>query len=70
ASYTGTLCKPYIPYDVWLPPNQTVATIEAKLNTMGLNSTSLSQLTVDCYEPFMEYLCSSSFPKVEAVVGT
>ncbi|KAI7817207.1 hypothetical protein BC939DRAFT_336023 [Gamsiella multidivaricata] len=34
-----------------------------------MNQSSLTQLTAECYEPFMEYVCSSSFPRIEAVPG-
>ncbi|KAG0323633.1 hypothetical protein BGZ99_002650 [Dissophora globulifera] len=36
---------------------------------MGVSQSTLSQLTDACYEPMMEYVCSSAFPRVEAVAG-
>ncbi|KAG0002574.1 hypothetical protein BGZ80_005416 [Entomortierella chlamydospora] len=69
APYTGTLCKNFVDYDVWLPPNTTVAAIEGYLGTEGLTANSVSQLTDACYTPFMEYVCSSAYPRVTAATG-
>ncbi|KAG0213581.1 hypothetical protein BGX28_003998 [Mortierella sp. GBA30] len=64
ASYTGTLCKNYVDYSVWLPPNVTIAMIETGLAQRGMTSTNLQLLPATCLEPFMQYACSSSFPRV------
>ncbi|KAG0051502.1 hypothetical protein BGZ83_003623 [Gryganskiella cystojenkinii] len=67
--YNGTLCSNYIKYPVWVPPTVTTAAIEAGLNAAGLNSTQTLQLTQACFEPFMEYVCSTYFPKADLVAG-
>ncbi|KAG0253207.1 hypothetical protein BG011_006490 [Mortierella polycephala] len=67
--YTGTLCKNYVNYDVWLPPNATIASIEDALASQGMTPTALSQLNAACFEPYMQYICSSTFPRVEPVAG-
>ncbi|KAF9351785.1 hypothetical protein BGX26_010255 [Mortierella sp. AD094] len=64
APYNGTVCKYFVNYDVWLPPNATVAYIEGQLAARGLTPNSVSQLTEACYPPFMEYVCSSAYPRV------
>ncbi|KAF9583429.1 hypothetical protein BGW38_009500, partial [Lunasporangiospora selenospora] len=63
--YNGSLCDNYIKYDVWLPPGASIAAIETMLSQQGMNSSALSQLTVACFEPFMEHICSTAFPRVE-----
>ncbi|KAG9065570.1 hypothetical protein KI688_001859 [Linnemannia hyalina] len=68
AQYTGTICKNYVDYEVWLPPNTTVATIEAMLVAQGADKAS--QMPVVCAEPLMEYMCSIAYPRVQAVAGT
>lgn len=67
AVYNGTLCKNYVDYDVWLPTGASVATIEAMLASKGL--TTNVQLTAECYDPFMQYVCSSAYPRVEPIAG-
>ncbi|GJJ76503.1 hypothetical protein EMPS_08862 [Entomortierella parvispora] len=69
APYNGTLCKNYVNYEVWLPPNTTVADIEGSLTKQGITSSQMSQLTEACYEPFMEYVCSTSFPMADPAGG-
>ncbi|KAF9917279.1 hypothetical protein BX616_001487 [Lobosporangium transversale] len=70
APYTGTLCKNYVNYEVWLPPNHTVESIENEITAMGIpQASALSQINEDCYESFMEYVCSTAFPRVEPIVG-
>ncbi|KAG0275090.1 hypothetical protein BGZ95_009188 [Linnemannia exigua] len=63
--YTGQVCKDYVDYPVWLPPNVTVATVEAKLIAMGAEKAS--QMPYQCQYPLMEYMCSTAYPKVEAI---
>ncbi|KAF8981648.1 hypothetical protein BGZ46_002457 [Entomortierella lignicola] len=70
APYTGVLCKDFVNYNVWLPPNQTVASIEAALMSEGLTTTSMNQIVDVCYNPFLEFVCSSAFPRVVAVDGS
>ncbi|KAG0200470.1 hypothetical protein BGX28_006466 [Mortierella sp. GBA30] len=65
APYNGTLCKDYVNYNVWLPPNTTVASIEAAMAAQGLTTARAHQLSRPCFEPFMQYACSSAFPRVE-----
>ncbi|KAG0328241.1 hypothetical protein BGZ99_005759 [Dissophora globulifera] len=64
--YTGVLCKNYVDYQVWVPPGLNISTIEAGLTQQGMTAASLQQLPASCLEPFMEYACSSAFPRVEA----
>ncbi|KAG0302125.1 hypothetical protein BGZ98_007762 [Dissophora globulifera] len=64
--YTGVLCKDYVNYQVWVPPGLNISTIEAGLTQQGMTAASLQQLPASCLEPFMEYACSSAFPRVEA----
>ncbi|KAG0373639.1 hypothetical protein BGX24_011441 [Mortierella sp. AD032] len=59
------MCKNYINYDVWLPPNVTIALVEAKLKGMGADMAS--QMPYQCQYPLMEYMCSTAYPKVEAI---
>ncbi|KAF9090896.1 hypothetical protein BGX29_011238 [Mortierella sp. GBA35] len=63
--YTGEVCKNYVNYEVWLPPNVTIATIEAKLKDMGADKAL--QMPSICLEPLMELMCSSAYPKVEPI---
>ncbi|CAO3564682.1 unnamed protein product [Mortierella alpina] len=69
AQYNGTLCKDYVNYDVWLPPNQTVASIEALLAKEGLTPSAAQMLSTPCFKPFMQYACSSAFPRVLPITG-
>ncbi|KAF9930211.1 hypothetical protein FBU30_000755 [Linnemannia zychae] len=65
--YDGAVCKNYVNYNVWLPPNTTIQAIEAKLMAMGAEKAS--QMPVECLEPLMEHLCSSAYPRVEPIAG-
>ncbi|KAF9165326.1 hypothetical protein BGX21_001316 [Mortierella sp. AD011] len=64
ANYNGTLCKDYINYQVWVPPGASISTIEADLIQKGLTDQTLKLISSSCLNPFMEYICTSSFPKV------
>ncbi|KAF8967002.1 hypothetical protein BGZ46_000261, partial [Entomortierella lignicola] len=64
ANYTGTLCANFVNYEVWLPPGLNVSTIEAALSQEGLNKDSLALLQDPCLTSLMEYVCSTSFPRV------
>ncbi|KAI1291640.1 hypothetical protein EDD11_008834 [Mortierella claussenii] len=65
ADYNGTLCKDYVNYKIWLPPTLTVAIIETGLMSQGMSADNLKLLPPTCAEPFMEYVCSTAFPRVE-----
>ncbi|KAF9917146.1 hypothetical protein FBU30_000928 [Linnemannia zychae] len=62
--YNGSLCKNYVNYDVWMPPNLTVALVEADLIKRNLTSEAIAQIPASCSGPFIEYVCSASFPRV------
>ncbi|KAF9963392.1 hypothetical protein BGZ70_007448 [Mortierella alpina] len=65
-AYTGTLCKDYVNYNVWLPNNYTIDMVENSLAQQGMTGANLALLQGNCFEPFMQYVCSSAFPKVES----
>ncbi|KAF9115513.1 hypothetical protein BGX27_007528 [Mortierella sp. AM989] len=69
APYTGSVCKDFVDYNVWLPPNMNISSIEKSMAAKGLTSSSLSQLTEACYPPFLELVCSSAFPRVVPAPG-
>ncbi|KAF9135437.1 hypothetical protein BGW39_002904 [Mortierella sp. 14UC] len=64
AKYNGSLCLNYVDYEIWLPPNLTVAAIEAPLIAKGLTADAIKAIPAACSGPFIEYVCSSSFPRV------
>ncbi len=64
-AYTGKLCKDYVNYNVWLPKNYTIETVENGLTQQGMTAANLALLQGNCFEPFMQYVCSSAFPRVE-----
>ncbi|KAG0064411.1 hypothetical protein BGZ89_009122 [Linnemannia elongata] len=66
--YTGSLCLNYISYKVWVPDNVTIAMIEGGLVSGGLTADVISKIPSSCSGPFIEYVCSASFPRV--VVAT
>ncbi|KAF9578652.1 hypothetical protein BGW38_005447, partial [Lunasporangiospora selenospora] len=63
--YAGELCGNYVDYPVWVPPGQTPETIEAGLVKERMSAEALKILPPNCLEPFMQYVCSSTFPRVE-----
>ncbi|KAF9906981.1 hypothetical protein BX616_000553, partial [Lobosporangium transversale] len=63
-NYNGSICRNYVDYQVWLAPGLDVATIEAGLTQRGIDRVTM--LPASCADPFMEYVCSTSFPRVEA----
>ncbi|KAF9431355.1 hypothetical protein BGZ76_000424 [Entomortierella beljakovae] len=63
-TYNGTLCSGFVDYPIWLPPTQTVASIENAMMAKGMNETSLSQLPEMCFYPYLEYVCSTAFPRL------
>ncbi|KAF9188338.1 hypothetical protein BGZ51_000658 [Haplosporangium sp. Z 767] len=63
-AYNGSLCKDYVNYETWMPPGLDVAKVEESLVQQGMTATNLQLLTPNCREPFMQYVCSSSFPRV------
>lgn len=65
-NYTGSLCLNYIDYKVWVPDNFTIAMIEGGLVSGGLTADVISKIPPSCSGPFIEYVCSASFPKVVA----
>ncbi|KAF9128260.1 hypothetical protein BGX30_014405 [Mortierella sp. GBA39] len=65
-NYTGSLCSNYVNYQVWVPPNVTIAMIEGGLVQGGLTADVISQIPPSCSGPFIEYVCSASFPRVVA----
>ncbi|KAF9099609.1 hypothetical protein BGX23_000652 [Mortierella sp. AD031] len=64
ANYTGSLCKNYVNYEIWMPPNVTVDIVEAGLLASGLTADAIQQIPASCLSPFIEYVCSSSFPRI------
>ncbi|KAF9315590.1 hypothetical protein BGZ91_005743 [Linnemannia elongata] len=64
--YTGSLCLNYINYKVWVPDNVTIAQIEGGLVSGGLTADVISKIPPSCSGPFIEYVCSASFPRVVA----
>ncbi|KAK3809875.1 MAG: hypothetical protein JOS17DRAFT_764461 [Linnemannia elongata] len=63
-NYNGSLCSNYVNYDVWVPPNVTIALIEGGLVQGGLTADVIAKIPPSCSGPFIEYVCSSSFPRV------
>ncbi|GJJ69440.1 hypothetical protein EMPS_01786 [Entomortierella parvispora] len=65
-TYNLTICADYVNYPVWLPPNMTIAMTEAYLTAQGMNATNLALLQTfpSCMSPYLEYVCSSAFPRV------
>ncbi|KAF9312368.1 hypothetical protein BG003_006343 [Podila horticola] len=67
-NYTGTICKDYIDYPVWAPPNVTIAMLEGGLVAAGLNATVLGELQATlpyCSNLFMINTCSGTFPRID-----
>ncbi|KAG0236807.1 hypothetical protein BGW42_002675 [Actinomortierella wolfii] len=64
-NYDGTLCKDFVDYKVWVPPNVTVQAIEKALAAKGLTQKNVDQIPFDCYDSYMKYVCSSAFPYAE-----
>ncbi|KAF9978021.1 hypothetical protein BGZ65_007156 [Modicella reniformis] len=62
---TGTLCKDYVDYPVWMAPGTNVTIVENGLIQKGFNPAILKLIPAACLEPLMQYACSTSFPKVE-----
>ncbi|KAG0307169.1 hypothetical protein BGZ97_000478, partial [Linnemannia gamsii] len=64
-NYTGTLCQNYVNYEIWVPsPNVTVAAIEGQLVAQKLTADVIAKIPPSCSGPFIEYVCSSSFPRI------
>ncbi|KAF9151153.1 hypothetical protein BGX20_005485, partial [Mortierella sp. AD010] len=63
-NYTGSICKNYVNYEVWVPPTLNISAIEAELVQAGMTDQNLALLPSTCFNPFMEYVCSANFPRV------
>ncbi|KAG0031648.1 hypothetical protein BGZ81_000853 [Podila clonocystis] len=64
----GSLCKDYVDYQVWAPPNVTIAMLEGGLINAGLNETVLGKLKATlpvCSNLFMIDTCASAFPRID-----
>ncbi|KAG0261326.1 hypothetical protein BG011_001100 [Mortierella polycephala] len=68
-NYTGSLCKSYVSYETWMPPGLDVAKVEESLVQQGMTAANLQLLPPNCKELFMQYVCSSSFPRVLPAAG-
>ncbi|KAG0000213.1 hypothetical protein BGZ80_009240 [Entomortierella chlamydospora] len=62
-NYTGSICKDFVNYQVWVPPNSTISSIEASLIQEGIVAQNLKSVPTVCLEPFMEFVCSTNFAR-------